>query len=260
MKVVVLCGGMGTRLREETEVRPKPMIEIGRRPILWHIMKIYGHYGFNDFVLCLGYKGDFIRQYFLNYHLHNSDLTVDLSKPRELIQHQTHGECDWKVTLADTGYDTMTAARIKRVQRYVGDGEEFMLTYGDGVSDVDIRRLLEFHRSHGRIATVTGVRPSSRWGELIVQGDEVREFREKPQISEGFINGGFFVLNRRVFDYLDDDPTVSFERAPMQMLTADRQLMVYAHEGYWQAMDTLRDKAMLDEEWRSETPAWKVWP
>lgn len=258
MKVVLLCGGMGTRIREETEVRPKPMIEIGGRPILWHIMNIYSHYGHKDFVLCLGYKGDVIRQYFLNYHIMNCDVTVDLTKPSALELHG-RSSADWRITLAETGQDTMTGGRIKRIRRYVADDDCFMLTYGDGVADIDIHRLVAFHKRHGRIATVTGVHPSSRWGELVVDGENVLEFNEKPQTSEGYINGGFFVLNRQVFDYLPEDPKVPFERAPMQRLAADGQLMVYAHEGYWSALDTLRDLALLNEEWKHPRPAWKVW-
>jgi len=258
VKVVILCGGMGTRIREETELRPKPMIEVGRRPILWHIMKIYRHFGHREFILCLGYKGEVIREYFVNYHWTHSDVTVDLARPGHFHTHQAHGE-DWQVTLADTGYATMTAGRIRRIRRYLGDDENFMLTYGDGVADIDLARLEAFHSEHGAVATVTGVHPSSRWGELVVDGDDVRAFLEKPQISEGFINGGFFVLNRRIFDYLGDDDTVPFERAPMQALTRDGQLKVFAHDGYWMAMDTLRDLSLLNEEWKSLRPAWKVW-
>jgi glucose-1-phosphate cytidylyltransferase len=260
LKVVLLCGGMGTRLREETEVRPKPMIEIGHRPILWHIMKIYSHYGYTDFVLCLGYKGDFIRRYFLDYHLMNCDVTLDMRRPHQISFHQEHDAAAWRVTLAETGPDTMTAGRLKRIQCYLQDDDTFLMTYGDGVADIDIARLVEFHKSHGRIATVTGVHPSSRWGELVVDGDQVKEFREKPQIKDGFINGGFFVLSRAVFEYLGDDETVPFERAPMARLTADGQLMVYQHAGYWQAMDTLRDMTLLNEEWHSGHAPWKVWP
>jgi len=260
VKDVILCGGMGTRLREETEVRPKPMVEIGHRPILWHIMKVYAHHGFRDFVLCLGYKGEAIRRYFLDYHTLYCDVTVDLGHPERLRFHDRHAEDDWSVTLADTGWDTMTSGRLWRVRRYLQEDDDFMLTYGDGVADVDLTALLAFHRSHGRVATVTGVRPSSRWGELVVEDDRVTDFLEKPQISAGYINGGFFVLGRKVFGYLEEgDPTIPFERAPMSRLTADGQLMVYRHHGYWMAMDTLRDRTLLNEEWKSEKPAWKVW-
>lgn len=258
MKVVILCGGLGTRLREETEVRPKPMVEVGDRPILWHIMKMYSHYGFDDFVLCLGYKGAVIRKYFLDYHFMNCDVTVDLGRPDAFVLHGRHAE-RWRVTLAETGAQTMTAGRIKQIERYVADDPAFMLTYGDGVADVDIQALLAFHRTHGRIATVTAVHPSSRWGELLLEGDEAAEFREKPQLTEGFINGGFFVLDRRVFSYLEEDPTVPFERAPLQRLAADRQLMAFRHEGFWQAMDTLRDVGQLNELWASGAPPWRVW-
>jgi glucose-1-phosphate cytidylyltransferase len=257
MKVVILCGGQGMRIREETEVRPKPMIEVGGRPILWHIMKIYSHFGFDDFILCLGYKGDVIRKYFIDYHMMNCDVTLDLAHPERFAIHGGHAE-PWKVTLAETGPDTMTAGRIKRIERYL-DGDTFMLTYGDGVADIDVARLLAFHRSHSRAATVTAVHPSSRWGELVLDGEEVVEFREKPQLTEGYINGGFFVLDRRVFQFIDDDPTVPFERAPMQRLTQAHELMVRVHEGFWQAMDTRRDLEQLNDLWHGGVPPWKVW-
>jgi glucose-1-phosphate cytidylyltransferase len=259
MKVVLLCGGMGTRIREETALIPKPMIEIGRKPILWHIMKIYSHFGFDDFILCLGYKGDVIRRSFFDYHRMNCDVTLNLGKPDELVTHGKHDAERWRVTLAETGALNMTASRLWQIQRYLGDDETFMMSYGDGVASVDLQALLRFHQSHGRIATVTGVHPSSRWGELVVNGTEVTQFCEKPQLTEGLINGGFFVLNRKVFDYLSDDPTVPFERSPMSNLAATRQLRVYKHDGYWQAMDTLRDMTVLNEEWNNQQAAWKVW-
>ena len=259
MKVVILAGGMGTRLREETEFRPKPMVEIGGIPILWHIMKIYSHYGFKEFILCLGYKGESIRRYFLDYHLMNCDITLSLGSERGVQLHHFHEEMDWKVTLADTGAKSQTGFRIKQIEKYLGDDKDFMLTYGDGVADVDIHKLIDFHRQHGRVATVTGVHPASRWGELLVDGDEVQQFREKPQLNEGVINGGFFVLDRRVFDYIDDNPDMPFEREPMGKLAEDRQLMVYRHDGFWYAMDTLRDTTLLNEMWKSPAPPWKVW-
>lgn len=258
MKVVILCGGQGMRIREETEFRPKPMIEIGGRPILWHIMKIYSHFGYHDFVLCLGYKGDVIRKYFMDYSSMNCDITVDLANPHKVTLHGKHDEA-WRVTLAETGLHTMTAGRIKKIQAYVSNDEHFMMTYGDGVADVDIAGLLEFHKHHRRVATVTAVRPSSRWGELMLEGDEVAEFREKPQLTGGFVNGGFFVLSRRIFDFLDDDPTVPFERAPMQRLSQERELLAYVHEGFWQAMDTRRDLEQLNELWNGGAPPWRVW-
>jgi glucose-1-phosphate cytidylyltransferase len=258
MKVVILCGGLGMRIREETELRPKPMIEVGGQPILWHIMKIYSHYGFKEFVLCLGYKAWVIRRYFLDYHVMQGDATLHLGSPTRVELHSHHDAEDWKVTLADTGLNTFTALRIKQIEKYI-DGDDFMLTYGDGVANVNIADLLAFHKKHGKIATVTAVHPSSRWGELILEGGRVTQFLEKPQLAEGYINGGFFVLNRRVFDYLGDDPTVPFERAPMTSLCADGELVAYPHDGYWQAMDTLRDLQLLNEEWASDRPAWKIW-
>ena len=259
MKVVLLCGGMGTRLREETTLIPKPMVEIGGRPILWHIMKIYSHYGFNEFILCLGYKGDVIRRYFFEYHRMNCDVTLRLGAPDQLALHSQHEAEDWQVTLAETGALDMTASRIRKIEKYLGDDTTFCLSYGDGVANVDLEALVAFHKSHGRIATVTGVHPSSRWGELVVDGHEVQEFCEKPQLTEGLINGGFFVLDRKVFDYLPDDTSVPFERGPMSSLARDRQLMVFRHDGYWQAMDTLRDMSTLNEEWSSGRAPWKVW-
>lgn len=258
MKVVILCGGMGTRIREETEFRPKPMVEIGGRPILWHIMKLYAAHGFKEFVLCLGYKGDYIKDYFLNYPLMACDFTVHLGREGRVEAHAFPEEEGWQVTLADTGLTTMTGARVKKIERYI-TGDTFMLTYGDGVSNVPIDRLVEFHRSHGKLATVTGVRPPARWGELVVNGDTVEEFREKPQIQEGYINGGFFVLNRGVFDYLSDDPDCNFERGPLDSLASDRQLQLFPHHGFWQAMDTYRDNRMLNDMWDSGQAEWRVW-
>ncbi|MHB2018503.1 MAG: glucose-1-phosphate cytidylyltransferase [Candidatus Xenobia bacterium] len=258
MKVVILCGGQGMRIREETEFRPKPMIEIGHRPILWHIMKLYAAHGFREFILCLGYKGDFIKNWFINYPYMNSDFTVVLGQSARIEVESNPCE-DWRVTLVDTGYDSMTGARVKRIQRYVQD-DAFMLTYGDGLADVDVGKLLEFHRRHGRLATITGVRPPSRWGELVVDGDSrVQQFREKPQIQEGFINGGFMVLKREVFDYLSDDPACNFERGPMERLVEDGQMMVFPHDGFWQAMDTYRDLRLLNDMWESGAPPWRVW-
>jgi len=259
MKVVILCGGMGTRISEETEYRPKPMIELGGKPILWHIMKIYAFYGFNEFVLCLGYKGEMIKEYFLNFEIMNSDFTVEFgSDYKDVHTHNSRARENWKVTLVDTGLHTMPGSRIKKIKPFINE-DTFMMTYGDGVADIDIAKLVEFHGFHNKIATVTGVKPLARFGLLSVQGDQVIEFSEKPQMREGYINGGFFVLNRRVFDYIDDGDDSIFEREPVQRLTADGELMLFHHDGYWHCMDTIRDMKSLEEEWRKEKPAWKVW-
>lgn len=258
-KVVILCGGKGTRIREETEFRPKPMVEIGHKPLLWHIMKIYASYGFNDFVLCLGYKGEMIKEYFLNYEIMNSDFTIELGSNGNNIQiHDSHFKDKWKVTLADTGSSSMTGARLKMIEPYIETGN-FMMTYGDGVADIDLEKLLEFHASHKKIASITGVRPPSRFGELVTQGNTVTEFSEKPQISEGYINGGFFVLKREVFDYLSADEACIFEREPLERLAQADELRVFFHNEYWHCMDTLRDLDILEKEWNRQNPSWKVW-
>ncbi len=259
MKVVILCGGMGTRFSEQTEYRPKPMIEIGGKPMLWHIMKIYASFGFNEFVLCLGYKGEMIKEYFLNFEIMNSDFTVMFGdKKKDVKIHNSSCTEDWNVTLVDTGQRTMPGSRIKKIEPYI-DTDNFMMTYGDGVADVDINQLVTFHNSHNKIATVTGVKPLARFGLLSVHGDQVIEFSEKPQMKEGYINGGFFVLNRKVFDYLDKGENCIFEREPLHRLTRDGELMVYHHDGFWHCMDTLRDMTLLEEEWQKESPAWKMW-
>jgi glucose-1-phosphate cytidylyltransferase len=257
MKVVVLCGGAGTRLREETEFRPKPMVEVGGRPILWHIMKTYAHYGFRDFVLCLGYRGNIIKEYFLNYEAMNNDFTICLGEKSKIQYHDLHTEQGFSVTLAETGAEAMTGGRIARIRKYVGD-DTFLLTYGDGVSDVDIRRLVEFHKSHGKIATVTTVAPISRFG-MIEMGDRsnVRTFNEKPR-TDGWMSAGYFVLNRGVFDYLGGDDC-TFERQPMERLAADGQLMAYRHEGFFFAMDTFREYQHLNELWSRGAAPWRVW-
>jgi glucose-1-phosphate cytidylyltransferase len=254
VKVVILCGGMGTRLREETEVRPKPMVEIGDRPILWHIMRLYARHGWNEFVLCLGYKGDAIRDYFLNYEHHNADVTVTLGS-RSVEMHDALEESGWRVTLAETGEATMTGTRLRRVGRYLG-GQRFMATYGDGLSDVDLKRLLEFHVSHGRLATVTAVRPSSRFGELSIQGGMVKVFQEKPQIDQGWINGGFFVFEPRVMELLGEEDE-SLERGLLVKLSEQRELAVYEHRGFWQCMDTYREMTLLNDLWRSGQAPWR---
>jgi glucose-1-phosphate cytidylyltransferase len=255
--VMILCGGQGTRFREQTERRPKPMIELGGRPLLWHLMSFYAAHGHRDFVLCLGYMGEVIKRYFLDFAALESDFTVDLSQPKKLELHGG-GARDWRVTCADTGELAMTGARVKRAARYL-EGDTFLLTYGDGLSDVDLEALLDFHRSHGRACTVTGVRPQSRFGELVVDGDQVMRFSEKPLVSEGYVNGGFFVCSRRVLDYLSDGDACTFEREPMERLAADGQLMVYKHHGYWQCMDTYRDLQRLEEEWKRGRAPWRTW-
>jgi glucose-1-phosphate cytidylyltransferase len=260
MKVAILAGGLGSRISEETEIKPKPMVEIGGRPILWHIMKHYGHYGFQDFVIALGYKGEVIKRYMLEYASLHSDLTVGLRDGR--VQRNGNGTSehnepdDWTVQLIDTGQDTATGGRIKRLERCVGDGT-FMLTWGDGVSDIDLNRLLEFHRSHGKLATLTAVRPPARFGHLDLKDDQITEFSEKPQIGEGWINGAFFVLEPGIFDYIDGDAT-PWEREPLEGLARDGQLMAYRHDSFWQCMDTVRDKKLLEELWQNGAP-WRTW-
>ena len=255
MKVVILAGGFGTRLSEETDHKPKPMVQIGGREVLWHIMKIYAHYGFEEFVIALGYKGESIKRYFLEYRLLNSSLTVSLATG-DTTSHG--GDCpDWTVHLVDTGLETMTGGRLKRLAKWLGD-DTFMLTYGDGVGDIDVGRLLAFHRGHGRLATVTAVRPPARFGGLEFSGDRVSRFTEKPQIGEGWINGGFFVLEPRVLDYIAGDDTM-WEREPLERLAEEGELMAYRHESFWQSMDTLRDVRLLESLWRSNEAPWKVW-
>ena len=248
---------MGTRLREETEYRPKPLVEIGGKPVLWHIMKIYSHYGFRNFILCLGYKGTMIKDYFLNYRLMNSDFTLRLNSGKEPEVHPPLENDYWTITFADTGAEAMTGARVKRIERYV-TGDHFMMTYGDGVTDVDIAKLWKFHLDHGKIGTVTGVRPLSRYGELSVQGSLVKEFNEKPLDHSGFISGGFFVFRRQFLDYLSDDDACVLEREPLERLTKEDQLVGYLHHGFWHSMDTYRDFLALNESWKKGAP-WKVW-
>ena len=256
MRVVLLAGGFGTRLREETEFRPKPMVTIGGRPILWHIMKTYAHYGHTDFVICLGYRGDVIRDYFLNYEVRHRDVTVTLGS-RQIDVHGPHGEAGWKVTLAETGEGTLTGGRLGRVVPYLG-GERCMVTYGDGVADVDIDKLLAFHNAHGKLATLTAVRPSSRFGEVVIDRDMVQVFQEKPQVQSSWINGGFFVFEPGALDLIaGDDETL--EQSLLTKLTAMRQLAVYQHHGFWQCMDTPREMDLLNELWRQDKAAWAVW-
>jgi glucose-1-phosphate cytidylyltransferase len=258
MKVVILCGGLGTRMREETEFRPKPLVDVGGHPILWHIMKLYAHYDFRDFILCLGYRGNMIKEYFLNYEAMNNDFTICLGKKAQVQYNGNHEEQDFWVTLAETGAESMTGGRLKRVQRYLQDEDRFMLTYGDGVSDLDISKLLEFHCSHGKIATVTTFRPVSRFGILdINQSKQVKNFIEKPK-SDAWASAGFFVFERKIFDYLDDDQCV-LEREPLERLAEQGQLMAYNHEGFFYAMDTYREYQLLNELWRSGEAPWKKW-
>ena len=256
MKVVILAGGFGTRLSEETDIKPKPMIEIGGRPILWHIMKIYSHYGFNDFIICLGYKGYVIKEYFANYFLHQSDVTIDLQNNNMEI-HQSKAE-PWRITLLDTGHNTMTGGRIKRAKKYLGD-DTFMLTYGDGVGNINIKASIEFHRQNNKKATVTSVQPSGRFGSLNLDDKKnVLSFQEKPKGDGAWINGGFFVLEPSVLDYIHSDETV-WEKGPLEGLAGDGQLVAFAHTGFWQPMDTLRDKNNLEELWNSGKAPWKLW-
>lgn len=256
MKVVILAGGLGSRIAEESDVRPKPMVEIGGMPILWHIMKIYAAHGLKDFVICLGYKGYMIKEYFANYVLHRSDVTVDLAK-NQITYHSTQAE-DWRVTLVDTGAETMTGGRVKRVTAYLDPHEPFCMTYGDGLCDVNITDLIAFHKAQGREATVTVVRPSGRFGATRLEGTRVSEFVEKPAGEGDHINGGFFVLQPQVLDRIESDDTV-WERAPLEGLTRDGQLSAFQHDGFWQPMDTLREKRMLEDLWVSGQAPWKTW-
>ncbi len=254
MKVAILAGGVGSRLSEETVVKPKPMVEIGGKPILWHIMKIYSAYGLNDFIICLGYKGYMIKEYFANYFLHNSDVTFNLANNKMSV-HQNDVE-PWEVTLVDTKYDSGTGGRLRRVRCYLGD-EDFCFTYGDGVSDLNISKLVAFHKQQGRLATLTAIQPPSRYGVLEFNGDSVEGFEEKPERG-GWINGGFFVLSPKVIDYIEADAT-HWEHNPMKQLVQDKQLSIYRHKGFWQCMDTLRDKTHLEAQWDSGNPPWRVW-
>ncbi|OIQ88017.1 glucose-1-phosphate cytidylyltransferase [mine drainage metagenome] len=255
MKAVILAGGLGTRISEETSTRPKPMIEIGGRPILWHIMKIYSSFGINDFVICCGYKGYVIKEYFANYFLHSSDVTFDIAK-NVMDVHQNSGE-PWRVTLVDTGDSTQTGGRLKRVAKYLGN-EDFCMTYGDGVGNIDITSLIAFHRSHGALATMTATQPPGRFGAIELSGNYVNRFLEKPHGDGGWINGGFFVLSPKVIDYVESDDT-PWERAPLENLAKDGQLRAYFHEGFWQPMDTLRDRNHLESLWTEGNAPWKLW-
>jgi glucose-1-phosphate cytidylyltransferase len=257
MKVVLLAGGLGTRLSEETSLRPKPMVEIGGMPILWHIMKIYSYYGFNDFVICLGYKGYIVKEYFANYFLHKSDVTIDLSD-NSIKVHDSQAE-PWKITLVDTGNDSMTGGRIKRIKPYI-DNETFMLTYGDGVGNVNIANLVKFHKEHGKLCTVTSVQPSGRFGVLnIDEHDSVNSFFEKPKGDGSWINGGYFVCEPQIFDYIKEGDKTIWEKAPMEEIAHDGQMNAFKHEGFWRPMDTLKDKNDLNEMWDNNAAPWKIW-
>jgi len=259
MTAVILCGGLGTRLREETEFKPKPMVDVGGRPIIWHIMKLYRHYGVRNFVLCLGYRGEVIKDFFLNYQLRQADIAVHLATGdvETLTNGSTEAE-DWRVVLAETGLNTQTGGRIKRALKYV-KGDTFFVTYGDGVSDVDIRAVLDLHRQEGREATVTAVHPSSRFGELRIEDHTVHAFQEKPQVHEGWVNGGFMVFEKKAFDRISSDPSIPLETGLMEPLTQDKQLTVYQHPGFWQCMDTYREMQLLNELWVAEKAPWRVW-
>lgn len=255
MKVVILAGGLGTRMAEETSIKPKPMVEIGGMPIIWHIMKSYSHFGFNDFIICGGYKAYQIKEYFSNYFLHKSNVTFDLQN--NLMEIHNNQSEPWKVTIVDTGINTMTGGRIKRIEEFV-DNQTFMMTYGDGLSNVDLAELKAFHKNHNKLATVTAVRPSGRFGAVTLDGNDVIDFDEKPVGDGGFINGGFFVLEPKIFSYIDGDQSI-WERAPLNKLVEDKQLSAYKHEDFWQPMDTLREKNLLEDLWATGKAPWKLW-
>lgn len=256
MKAVILAGGLGSRLSEETTLRPKPMVEIGGKPILWHIMNIYAAYGMKEFIIALGYKAEVIKEYFLNFYALNNDLSIDLATGKSIIH--DGNQPDWKIHLVDTGLHTQTGGRLKRLQKWLDENECFMFTYGDGVADIDIEALLAFHVSHGKLATVTTVRSPERFGRIAFQGDQVVDFYEKPQSSEGWINGGYFVLHAKALEYVNNDETI-WERDPIERLARDGQLMGYRHYGFWSCMDTLKEKNFLEELWASNQPPWKIW-
>lgn len=259
IKVVILCGGLGTRLREETEFRPKPMIEIGGKPILWHIMKIYSHYGFRDFILCLGYKGEMIKEYFYNYKVLSNDFTIKLGGQNTVKIHDNQKSENWRVTLVDTGNRAAKGARLKRIEKFI-DSKLFMVTYGDGVADINIKTLVHFHKSHGKLATLTGVNPVLlRFGELKIRDNTVISFKEKPKDSPRLINGGFFVFNKKIFNYLSPDDDCDLEVGVLEKLVEERQLMVYKNKGFWSCMDTVRDMDYLNELWYKDKAEWKVW-
>jgi len=257
MKAVILAGGLGSRLSEETTLRPKPMVEVGGKPILWHIMKIYACHGITEFIIALGYKAEFVKDYFLSFYAINNDLTIELGSGATTI-HKNGDQTNWKVHLVDTGLHTQTGGRLKRLRHWLGENETFLFTYGDGVTDLDIRSLLEFHQRHGKLATVTTVRSPARFGRIAFDGDDITEFYEKPETGEGWINGGYFVLNSRAIDYIDGEETI-WERDPIVRLAQDRQLIGYRHHGFWSCMDTLKEKHLLDDLWNTGKAPWKIW-
>ena len=261
MKTIILCGGMGSRIRDVNENIPKPMMPIGSQPILWHIMKIYSACGFNEFIICLGYKGQVIKEFFINYYSMVNDITIDLSAPNAIKYHDSDSREDWRITLADTGVDTMTGARVARIKKYIDNDENFMLTYGDGLADIDIRALVEFHKSHGKMVTVTSVHPAGRFGEMELSKDNrVKSFAEKPQVSEGRINGGFFVMRREFIDrYLSEKSDLILERSPLSQCAKDGELVSFNHDGYWQPMDTYREYQILNKLWTEGNAPWKIW-
>ena len=255
MKVIILCGGKGTRLREETDYQPKPMVNVGGKPILWHIMKIYAHYGYTDFILALGYKGNIIRDYFLNYDYYTSDFTIQLGEKRSIAMHNKHIEEGWRITMVETGEDNMTGSRIKQCQPFITD-DNFMLTYGDGVSNVNISKLVEFHNSHQKMGTITGGNPNSRWGEMVVDGNRISQFTEKPDNNSNLINGGFMVFNSEVFNSIADDRDCIFEKGPMSNMALEDELRLFKHDGFWAAMDTYRDYLLLNRLHKKNPPPW----
>jgi glucose-1-phosphate cytidylyltransferase len=259
MQVVILCGGLGTRLREETEFRPKPMVNIGLKPILWHIMKIYAHFGYSDFILALGYKGETIKHFFWHYELMNNDITIELGKTEKVTIHNKCNEDGWRITLVNTGEKALKGARIKKLEKFIRN-DRFLMTYGDTVANIDIKKLVEFHQGHGKIATVTGVNPASRFGEMKLNGNAVDIFEEKPNRTENRLaNGGFFVFEKEIFDYLNDNDNCDFEYGPLEEITGNGQLMVYKHEGFWACMDTYRDMEYLNNLWKNGKAKWKIW-
>jgi glucose-1-phosphate cytidylyltransferase len=260
MKVVILCGGKGTRLREETEYRPKPMVPIGKQPILWHIMKYYAHFGHREFILCLGYKGEIIKDYFRNYLWNTCDITLSLGRKATTVFHEHHNEEDWSVTLADTGAESMTAYRVKLIQRYIPKDEPFLLTYGDGLSTIDVNASIQNHQASGKVCTISAVHPAGRFGSLTI-GDNgaIHTFNEKPQVESAYVNGGYMVCDYKMFDYLTDDPGIMLERAPMDRLVENSQLHAYRHEGFWQPMDTYQEQQYLNRLWEEKKAPWKVW-
>jgi len=258
MKVVILCGGLGTRLREETEFRPKPMVHIGSRPILWHIMKIFSHYGYKDFILALGYKGEMIKEYFYNYEALNNNFTIELNNNKQIKVHGNHDEAGWRITLVDTGEKALKGARLKRIEKYI-ETDTFMMTYGDGVANINIEELVKFHKKHGKLATVTGVNSASRFGELKIKGDMVEGFNEKADSEKSLISGGFFCFNKKFLDHLTDSDQCDLEIGPLEEISRQGELAVYRHEGFWSCMDTLRDTDYLNNLWQENKASWKIW-